>query len=591
MSYLVLARKWRPQSFDDVAGQEHVTETLKNAIRQDRVAHAFLFAGPRGVGKTTTARILARALNCAQGPTPAPCGACDPCREITAGMSLDVQEIDGASNRGIDQIRELRESVKYASTSRFKIYIIDEVHMLTTEAFNALLKTLEEPPPHVIFIFATTERHKVPATIRSRCQTYDFRRIAPAEIRDRLAKIAEAEGAAISPTGLHILARAADGSLRDAQSLFDQVLAFAGSTISDEDLRSILGTMDEAAVRDFARAVLDRTPEAALEIIDRLAEDGRDLKVFTREVVTRVRDLLIANAAGEKTGRFVDLTEGEVRELVEDGGRVPAETLHMLYQLFVRTEDELRWSQRPRHTVEIAVLRACHLPPPVILADLIERLSSAPAEAAPPSAQPPVRASSPSRTPPPPAGRRPVSAGPRPVSPENRQPPPAPGPAPVQSGQSGQSGDAESVWLNLVREVKKKKANVGGYLEQGSLIRLDESRIVVGYKAASAFLQDMVRRKESRETIEAIAEEITGKALALEVTSLPDDAPAPPTAGERLKEKEKKGQKARAEAAMADPLTQSALEMFGGKLVSVENGGANAAGANEPPEAPIEEEG
>lgn len=586
MSYLVLARKWRPQSFDDVAGQEHVTETLKNAIRQSRVAHAFLFAGPRGVGKTTTARILARALNCAQGPTPEPCGVCDPCREITAGTSLNVQEIDGASNRGIDQIRELRESVKYASTSRFKIYIIDEVHMLTTEAFNALLKTLEEPPPHVIFIFATTERHKVPATIRSRCQTYDFRRIAPAEIRLRLAKIAEAEGVSISPAGLHILARAADGSLRDAQSLFDQVLAFAGSTITDEDLRSILGTMDEAAVRDFARAILDQTPEPALEIIDRIAEDGRDLKVFTRDVVTRVRDLLIANAAGEKTGRFVDLTEGEVRDLIEESGRVPAETLHLLYQLFVRTEDELRWSQRPRHTVEIAVLRACHMPPPVILADLIERLSSSPAEAVPPSPQPPpARPSSPPRTPSPPASRRPAPAKSGPASAGDQQRPVAPGPAPVQGG------DAESAWLRLVREVKKKKANVGGYLEQGSLIRLDESRIVVGYKAASSFLQDMIRRKENRETIEALAEEITGRALALEVTTIPNDAPAPPTAGERLMEKEKKGQKAKVEAAMADPLTQSALEMFSGKLVSVEEGNANTAGANGSPEAPIEEEG
>ncbi len=245
MEYLVLARKFRPQYFEEVVGQEHVVKTLKNAISQGRVAHAFLFAGPRGIGKTSVARILAKSLNCEKGPTPTPCGECANCKEITDGRSLDVREIDGASNRGIDEIRELRENVKFApAASKYKVYIIDEVHMLTREAFNALLKTLEEPPAHVIFIFATTESHKVPATIMSRCQCYDFRRISLKEIIANLGKIAAAEGIQVSKSALGWIAEAGDGSMRDAQSVFDQVISYAGKEIKDADVEENLGLKD-----------------------------------------------------------------------------------------------------------------------------------------------------------------------------------------------------------------------------------------------------------------------------------------------------------------------------------------------------------
>ena len=281
MSYLVLARKWRPQSFEDIVGQEHVTRTLKNAISSERVAHAYLFTGARGVGKTSAARILAKALNCEKGPTTQPCNECTHCREIASGASVDVHEIDGASNTSVDDVRDLKEGINYLPSScRKKIYIIDEVHMLSTSAFNALLKTLEEPPSHVIFIFATTEPHKIPGTILSRCQRFDFKRISVRLIYDRLKGIASEEGLEISEKSLMIIAREADGGMRDAQSLLDQVISFSGSKISDEEVIDVLGVIDLALIQEAAVAVLNNDPEKCLELVGRLFTYGWDVKEF-----------------------------------------------------------------------------------------------------------------------------------------------------------------------------------------------------------------------------------------------------------------------------------------------------------------------
>ena len=295
MRYQVIARKFRPQVFEDVVGQKPIVQTLQNAIQMGRVGHAYLFSGPRGVGKTTTARILAKGLNCVEGPTITPCNRCPSCEEITLGKSIDVFEIDAASNTGVDNIRELRESAKYAAArSRYKIFIVDEVHMLSTSAFNALLKILEEPPPHVIFIMATTERHKLPATILSRCQQFTFRTIPAAEIHEHLRQIADREGIKIDDRALSYVVKAAEGSMRDAQSVLDQIISFSGQEIADEDVREVLGFIPSEILDQTLDALAARDSRTLLEIVGVIVDQGLNLQQFVREFIGKVRDLLIS---------------------------------------------------------------------------------------------------------------------------------------------------------------------------------------------------------------------------------------------------------------------------------------------------------
>ena len=331
MSYQVTARKWRPQTFAELAGQEHVARTLQNALRQGRIAHAYLFTGTRGVGKTTTARLLAKALDCELGPLPEPCNQCPSCQAITIGSSLDVLEIDGASNRGIDEIRDLREKIRYAPTrSRYKIYIIDEVHMLTEHAFNALLKTLEEPPPQVVFIFATTEPQKVPSTILSRCQRFDFRKVASPEIALCLGKIAEQERIHISSDALYRIARRAEGSLRDAQTLFDQVVAFCGFEVRDDDLGQLLGSVGEDQTVALLEAILARDTRLVLEVVAEILRQGHDTRELCRYMLELVRDMIVAKVAPPGPG-LLDRSPAELERLHKLG---PQTTLEHLYTLF-----------------------------------------------------------------------------------------------------------------------------------------------------------------------------------------------------------------------------------------------------------------
>ena len=357
--YQVIARKFRPQVFEDVVGQKPIVQTLKNAIQMDRIGHAYLFSGPRGVGKTTTARILAKGLNCAQGPTITPCNECASCQEISSGKSIDVFEIDAASNTGVDNIRELRESAKYAAArSRYKIFIIDEVHMLSTSAFNALLKILEEPPSHVVFIMATTERHKLPATILSRCQQFTFRMISPGEIQAHLRQIADHEGVRIDDHSLSYIVKASEGSMRDAQSLLDQIISFSGQQVVDEDVRDVLGFIPGEILDRTVDALARRDSKALLENVGIVVDQGLSLQQYIRELIGRIRDLLILKLGLEE--KILGSAE-EKRELARLAERFSEQDLIRFFDMLLRLENELRWTSQSRFHVEVGMIKLAKL--------------------------------------------------------------------------------------------------------------------------------------------------------------------------------------------------------------------------------------
>lgn len=359
MAYVALYRRWRPESFADLVGQEHISRTLSRAVTSGQISHAYLFTGPRGTGKTSTAKILARALNCAEGPTLTPCGVCDSCRSISDGSSMDVFEIDAASNRGIDEIRDLRESVKFAPTEgHYKIYIIDEVHMLTTEAFNALLKTLEEPPERVIFILATTEPHKVPATIQSRCQRYDFHRITVTEIRDRLIYVCKESDIAAEEDALGIIAAQADGGMRDALSILDQCMALAEGTLTAERVQEALGLVGRAWIRRMAGEIAARDAAALIAQLSELLQSGRELKQVLAELAQHFRRLMIAGVGG--TVSAAELCAGDAEELRADAAQFTQEEIMAILRRLNETMQELRTSPQPRIAVETLLIGLCH---------------------------------------------------------------------------------------------------------------------------------------------------------------------------------------------------------------------------------------
>ena len=375
MTYQVLARKWRPQLFQDVIGQEHITQTLMNAIKTDRLAHAYLFSGSRGIGKTSVARIFAKAINCEKGEPGIPCNKCRSCTEITAGSSIDVQEIDGASNRGIDEIRELRESIKYMpSSSRYRIYIIDEVHMLTLPAFNALLKTLEEPPSHVKFIFATTESHKVPTTILSRCQRFEFKRIPLSQIISHLRKIAEDEGIEIGTSGLAIIAREAEGGMRDAESLLDQVISFSGQKVDEKDITDILGIIDRDIMFESSAAILEGAADRCLEVVEKIYNYGYDIKEFYRALMEQFRNLLISLIAPQK--HLIDISESDREEIIRLAEMAGEEKLHLLLNFLISREEDLRFTSNPRLILETTMIKLCSLGDFLSFDDLLKKLTS-----------------------------------------------------------------------------------------------------------------------------------------------------------------------------------------------------------------------
>lgn len=536
MSYLVLARKWRPQSFDDVIGQRHVVTTLKNAISMDRVAHAYLLSGPRGVGKTSMARIFSKALNCRKGPAPDPCNACDACQEISAGNSLDVLEIDGATNRGIDQVRELRDNVKFSPASyRFKIYIIDEVHMLSTEAFNALLKTLEEPPAHVKFFFATTEMHKVPMTVQSRCQRFELRKISTKEIVSCLEKIVQAEKITADDKTLFALAREADGSLRDAQCLLDQLISFSAGELKYEGAMDIMGWVGRDVVLKFVSFLREGEWGPLFQLIHDADFEGKDLGIFVSELASYLRDLLILNVspAGD------DLVELPGQELAEAAGQAASlgkdQILQML-QLALETQDRLKFAISKRAAIEALAVRMHMISRSVSLDQVLYRLESISGGKS--------------------AGRAPAAAEPRTVKKK-------PGPDPLT-----QVSGADP-WENVLQVFSQKKPLLHAYIKEAVPVWEDRCLRLL-FRSEKSFIVDVLQQSENRALLFEEVKTSYGGEPVLEIGLLPSQEPSVPAvaAGDPA------GPFARDIPPIQDnPVIQRALEIFGGAITQIKGGG------------------
>ncbi len=572
MSYLVLARKWRPQLFEEVVGQQHITQTLQNAISQKRVAHAFLFTGARGVGKTSTARILAKALNCEKGPQINPCDRCTNCQEITHGTSMDVIEIDGASNRGIDEIRELRENVRYTpAKSRYKIYIIDEVHMLTREAFNALLKTLEEPPPHILFIFATTEPHKIPATILSRCQRYDFKRIPFREVIGSLNRIVKEEKIQISQRGLLSIAKESEGSLRDAQSLLDQVIAYAGKNIRDEDIAEVLGLIDHKILSDTIEALANRDVKRCMEVIEHVYHFGYDLQHFCRELLQYLRNLILIKVSQHPEG-LMELPEEELELFKEQAGKFQFDQLNHLFSLLLKGEQEIAQSTFPRTMLEMTLIRMATLRPILPIDEMIKKLEALENKELSKGG----------------GEKKPSFASASVIHPENpeRDRPKEETPPKKQEQVSEEKvfekkedlkkeeefRDVppkiwEETWKGLVDFTRARNPILGSFLALGNLVDLSEEKIEIGFEKDSFHYERMLE-KENRGQLESICHEYLQKKTKVVVSPLNQVIGAKGRVVFNKAETTRNGLDKRLEKrGEEDPIIQEALRLFNGKIV------------------------
>jgi DNA polymerase-3 subunit gamma/tau len=551
MSYLVLARKWRPQLFDDLVGQEHVSQTLMNSITSGRVHHAFLFTGARGVGKTSAARIFAKALNCQQGPTITPCGVCPSCVEITEGRGIDVLEIDGASNTGVDDIRELRENIRYLpSQSNYKIFIIDEVHMLSINAFNALLKTLEEPPPHAKFIFATTEPHKIPITILSRCQRFDFRKISQAQVQERLRFIADQEGVVISDLCLALIARNGGGSMRDALSTLDQAIAFCGNEIADAQLQALLGLVSRRLLLDTVEAVLERDARQALALIQKVDDHGHSFRQFCQQLVELVRALVIIKVV-EQPGELLELSAAELQELAALVDSAELDDVQRILAMLIKAEADLALSNFPRLTFEMVLVKLATLPPGTSVVTLIRRL-----EAVEKQLSSGALANLPKRMP----------EKAQPAQPEPPEPPPAPSEEfPEKKSEAlPVKDDGDKTWAGLVGFVKnRRKPLISSVLEQSSPLQIALPRLRIGVPNKFYSLAD----DEMRQSIQGMAAEYFGAEVRVEVEKVTADAPLSLHAV-RAREKSER-QKKMQESTTENPLVKSALEIFGGSIENI----------------------
>ena len=600
MDYQVSARKYRPGTFDDVIGQPHVVQTLVNSITTKRIAQAYLFSGTRGVGKTTVARILAKALNCERGSTGTPCGVCSNCLEIAQGTSVDVMEIDGASNTSVDDVREIRENVKFAAfRGKYRVYIIDEVHMLSNSAFNALLKTLEEPPPHVVFIFATTEIHKIPATILSRCQHYNFRRIARSEIVERLRHVAEQDQIIIEERSLMALARASEGSMRDGLSLLDQAVAFGGKTIVHADLEALLGAVPQELVRAVIQAITAQESAAALRVLAQLLDQGHDLRAYCAEVVEYLRNMLVVSVvpSSQEWQGLIEASAEDLTQMAADARAFSPELLQELLAIFTQAEDSLRLSAHPRFVLETAAVHATRL---------LRRLEGKPAQQVTPPAQ---TARTPQSAPVP--LEKPASAG----RSENAGPAPLPRPpqattpgsiAPVTSRSSAveraasprgpspstnpstvsaievkaskpvalpttHSGPAAVTlnWEQVQEEVGNTSSSIAAFLERGRFVGVEGHVATIGFAKQEMAARGMIEKPDNMAVLTSICERLSGQTVRLRVVELTESDPSGPTMAQLRAAKEKEQRLVLFERARAHPVVKQALEIFGAELAEV----------------------
>jgi DNA polymerase-3 subunit gamma/tau len=556
VSYQVFARKYRPQTFDDLVGQAHVTRTLKNAVEQNRLAHAYLFVGPRGIGKTSTARILAKALNCVNGPTVTPCGVCDSCKEITGGNSLDVLEIDGASNNGVEQVRELRDNVRYApSKGHFKIYIIDEVHMLTSAAFNALLKTLEEPPPHVKFIFATTEPQKVLPTILSRCQRFDLHRIPANLIAQHLQFIAGKEKIALDPAAAHAIAKGADGALRDAESMLDQLVAFCGDKIAEPDVLNVFGFTSEQTVANFTEKILrGETPEA-LELLHAEAENGKDMMKLMSDLISYLRDLLIGKVKPEALAD--DLNPDLQKSLETQAAMIETDRLLELIDQFAAAEGRMKWAPNKRLHFEVAVIKAIQTLNQVTLNEVIENLAALRDGKSQTQAELPARSS-----PKLPATQPRKVEAPRVAEQVQqtsvvREEPPT---------QANTSVDHETVWRKVMEQVRSRRRLISPWVEAATALGIEGRFFVIGFPPQQKTAMESLSIPRTREFLEALIKEISGQSWNIKFVlkeGLPAPAPVEAPAASVPKKQETQA------TFKDDPLIREALEIFKGEIKTV----------------------
>jgi DNA polymerase-3 subunit gamma/tau len=534
VTYQVFARKYRPQTFDDLVGQGHVSQTLKNAVAQNRLAHAYLFVGPRGVGKTSTARILAKALNCVKGPTVTPCGVCDNCKEITAGNSLDVIEIDGASNNSVEDVRELRDNVRYApAKGRYKIYLIDEVHMLSSAAFNALLKTLEEPPPHVKFIFATTEPQKVLPTILSRCQRFDLHRIPANLIADHLQFIAKKEKFSLEPAAAHAIARGAEGGLRDAESMLDQLVAFCGDPISESDVLKVFGFTGQETVANFTDKILRAATADAVQLLHEQSEAGKDMMRLMADLISYLRDLLVYKVKPDALNEDVDLALQ--KSLAAQAELIETDRLLELIDQFAEAEGRMKWAPNKKLHFEVAVIKAIQTLSQVTLNEVIENLNALrdgkEVAAKKPAAPTAAKASAP-------APKSTVAS-----------------PRAAEEAPTYATVDPEKIWEQVCAKIP-----VRGFLrtliDSLTVLGAEGRNFLVGYPPEEKSAIETLATASNRRQLEALLKEISGRDWTLKLNG---------KEGLKGSRAEPKG---RAEEFKDDPIIQEALEMFKGEIKS-----------------------